>query len=151
MELRKLSGMTWEQLASLFEVSRRTVHFWASGKALNSYNEEKLHRILSTVHQIDRGTAQENRDCLFRALVGGLAPIDLLRSGQYGEVVELLGNSSFERPMLTPLSESARNMRVPKSPETLVGALQDRIDIGAERIRPARSVRVKNKKQLDDA
>src|SRR6185503_7037508 len=34
MEIRRLSGMTWEQLANLFEVSRRTVHFWASGKAL---------------------------------------------------------------------------------------------------------------------
>src|SRR2546428_13805112 len=32
MELRRLSGMTWEQLASLFEVTRRTVHFLASGK-----------------------------------------------------------------------------------------------------------------------
>jgi DNA-binding transcriptional regulator YiaG len=38
-ELRKLSGLTWEQLATLFNVSRRSVHFWASGQSLTSANE----------------------------------------------------------------------------------------------------------------
>lgn len=151
MELRRLSGMTWEQLAGLFEVTRRTVHFWASGKALNSQNEEKLYRILSTMRQIDRGSAQENRDLLFSAATAGMAPIDLLRAGHYAEVVQLLGATSFERPTLTPLSETARSMRMPKSPEALVGALQGRINIGTGRTRVARAVRVKNKKQVDDA
>ncbi len=151
MELRRLSGMTWEQLASLFEVTRRTLHFWASGKALNSYNEEKLYRMLSTVRQIDRGTAQENRDSLFSAQVGGIAPIDLLRAGHYAEVVNLLGTAPVERPTLSPLSESARSMRRPKGPEAFVGALQDRIDIGTGRTRVARTVRVKNKKTFDEA
>ncbi|MBI3042747.1 MAG: XRE family transcriptional regulator [Betaproteobacteria bacterium] len=152
MELRRLSGMTWEQLASLFEVTRRTVHFWASGKALNSYNEEKLYRILSAVRQIDRGAAQENRDLLFTAPQGEMAPIDLLRTGQYADVVRLLGaGSGLERPTLAPLSESARRMRMPSSPETLVGALQGRIDTGTGRVRPVRAVRVKKQKQFDDA
>ena len=30
-ELRRLSGLTWDQLARLFNVSRRSLHFWASG------------------------------------------------------------------------------------------------------------------------
>lgn len=152
MELRRLSGMTWEQLAGLFEVTRRTVHFWASGKALNSYNEEKLYRILSTVREISRGTAQENRDLLFTASQGGMAPIDLLRAGQYADVVRILGaGGGLERPTLAPLSESARRMRMPSSPETLVGALQDRIDMGTGRTRAARAVRVKKQKQIDNA
>ena len=33
-ELRRLSGLTWDQLARLFNVSRRALHFWASGKPM---------------------------------------------------------------------------------------------------------------------
>ena len=136
----------------MFEVTRRTVHFWASGKALNSNNEEKLHRILSAVRQIDRGSARENRELLFTASQGEIAPIDLLRAGQYADVLRILGaGSGFARPTLAPLSESARRMRMPSNPETLVGALQDRIDTPTGRTRPARAVRVKRQKQFDDA
>lgn len=151
MALRRLSGMTWEQVAGLFEVSRRTVHFWASGKALNSYNEEKLYRILSTVQEIDRGSARENRELLFTAVPGGVAPIELLRAGHYAEVVRLVGTGSFDRPQLTALSREARSARMPQSPETLVDARQDKVAIAMGRTRPARAVRVKNKKRLDTA
>jgi DNA-binding transcriptional regulator YiaG len=152
MEIRRLSGMTWEQLASLFEVSRRTVHFWASGKALNSYNEEKLYRVLSTIRQIDRGIAQENRQLLFTAR-GGVLPIELIRTGHYEEVVRLVGETTFERPNLTSLSEAAWNTRRPvASPHLLVGSLQDRVQMATGRTRPARAVRAKkNKLQGDDS
>ena len=33
-ELRRLSGLTWDQLARLFNLSRRSLHFWASGKPM---------------------------------------------------------------------------------------------------------------------
>lgn len=150
MEIRRLSGMTWEQLASLFEVSRRTVHFWASGKALNSYNERKLYRVLSTIQQIDRGTAQENRQLLFTAR-GGVLPFELIRTGRYEEAAKLVGETTFQRPNLTPLSEAAWNARRPASPHLLVGA-QDRVQMETGRTRPARAVRVKkNKLQGDDS
>lgn len=151
MELRRLSGMTWEQLASLFEVSRRTVHFWASGKALNSYNEEKLYRVLSIIRQVDRGTAQENRELLFTAQAGGIVPIELIRAGHYAEVLRLLGEAVFERPTLTPLSEAAWNARRPANPGLLVGALQNRIPVSVGRTRMARATRVRNKNQGDDS
>jgi len=38
-------------------VSRRSLHLWASGKAMASTNEEKLARVLAVVRQLDRGTA----------------------------------------------------------------------------------------------
>jgi hypothetical protein len=143
--------MTWEQLASLFEVSRRTVHFWASGKALNSYNEEKLYRVVSIIRQVDRGTAQENRELLFTAQAGGIVPIELIRAGHYAEAVKLLGEAGSERPALTPLSEAAWNARRPANPGLLVGALQSRIPVGVGRTRMARAARVRNKNQGDDS
>ena len=48
MELRRLSGLTWEQIATLFNVARRSLHFWASGKPVNAPNEERLRRVLTT-------------------------------------------------------------------------------------------------------
>ena len=36
MELRRLSGLTTDQLARIFNVDRRSLHFWASGKRLNA-------------------------------------------------------------------------------------------------------------------
>jgi hypothetical protein len=33
-ELRRLSGLSWGQLARALGVTRRTLHFWASGKAI---------------------------------------------------------------------------------------------------------------------
>jgi len=149
MELRRLSGMTWEQLASLFEVTRRTVHFWASGKALNSQNEEKLYRILSTIREIDRGAAIENRIALFTAQPGGIAPIDLIRAGYYEEAISVLGRTAETRPVLTPLSRETEALRRPMAPEVLANALQGRVHIESGRTRLARAVRVKNKKQGD--
>jgi len=56
-ELRRRSGLTWDQLARLFEVSRRSVHFWASGKVMAAAHEEHLQRVLAAVRRLDRGSS----------------------------------------------------------------------------------------------
>ncbi|WP_419950972.1 helix-turn-helix domain-containing protein [Candidatus Palauibacter sp.] len=66
-ELRRISGLTWEQLAELFGVSRRSVHCWASGKPLNAANHERLMRVLDVVRDADRGTAHSTRAALLEA------------------------------------------------------------------------------------
>ena len=45
------------------------------------------------------------------------------------------------RPTLTPLSETARSMRMPESPEVLVSAMQDKIHIDTGRTRSAIAIR----------
>jgi len=149
MELRRLSGMTWDQLAALFDVSRRTVHFWASGKALNAANEMRLYRILSTVRRIDRGSAQENRDALLSAQADGIVPMDLLRADHYVEVIDALGEGIGQQFALTPLSPAARAARMPMKPEVLANAQQGTIRRDSGRTRAARAVRVKHRPQGD--
>jgi DNA-binding transcriptional regulator YiaG len=108
-ELRRLSGLSWEQLARMLGVSRRALHFWASGKAMARSNEEHL-----------------------------LEGLDNERNA-----VDLLAAREYERAgAASRLSAAARMARVPNSPESLVGALHDRVheDLGPSR--PARSVRV---------
>ncbi len=143
MELRRLSGLTWEQLAALFGVARRSLHFWASGKPVNAPNEERLRRVLAAIRKTDRGLAAKNRAVLFEER-DGVVPFDLLARGEFDAFVELVEAGPGRRePKLTPLSAEAQKARRPSPPEELVGALQDRVQVDAGRARPGRAVKIK--------
>jgi transcriptional regulator with XRE-family HTH domain len=141
-ELRKTSGLTWEQVAKLFNVSRRSIHFWASGQTLASDNEEKLNRLLGVIRYIDRGSASLNRKLLLNPNADGELPLDQLISGEYDKVKETLGRGNPpKRPKLTPLSEEESELRRPLPPEILIDALQDSIHHDVGRSRPAKTLR----------
>jgi len=141
-ELRKTSGLTWEQVAKLFNVSRRSIHFWASGQPLASDNEEKLNRLLGVIRYIDRGSASLNRKLLLNPNADGELPLDQLISGEYDKVKENLGRGNPpKRPKLTPLSEEESELRRPLPPEILIDALQDSIHHDVGRSRPAKTLR----------
>lgn len=141
-ELRRLTGLTWDQLARLFSVSRRSLHFWASGKRMTPTNEEHLHRILAVVRKVDRGSASANRAALLDAGEDGNHPFDLLAAGSYEHVLSLLGLRESLRSSPPRLSREARAARAPRPPEELVGALQDRIHRDGGAVRAAKSARV---------
>lgn len=141
-QLRKLSGLTWDQLARLFDVSRRSLHSWASGKPLSRFNEEQLNRLLATVQYINCGSASLNRSLLLTPSIDGRLPFDLLIAGQYEEVKRIIGSGNApQRLQLAPLSEEARTSRMPPNPADLVDALQEPIHREVGRSRPARAVR----------
>lgn len=140
-ELRKLSGLTWEQLAKLFTVSRRTLHFWASGQPLSRSNEEKLNRLLAVIQYIDRGSASQNRSLLLQSS-SGKNFLDRLAAGEYEEVKQLLGSGNTpEKPKLAPLSDDAQKSRLPMNPADRMDAIQDTIHHEIGRSRPARTAR----------
>ncbi len=140
-ELRRLSGLTWERLAKVFGVSRRTLHFWASGKAMNTTNEERLFRMLAVIRRMDRGNARENRTLLLTER-SGVAPIDLLSMGRWDELLDLVGagrgRTAIER---SPLAAKAAKARKPLPPEELVDALQDPVHRDIGHGRAAKTVR----------
>jgi len=135
-ELRRLSGLSWEQLARVMGVSRRALHFWASGKPMARTNEEHLQRVLAAVRTIDRGSAAANRTALLGSLDHELIGVDLLAAHQYDRVVSLASR----------MSASARRARMPRPPAELVGALHDTVHRDAGPARPARSVRTDRRK-----
>lgn len=146
-ELRRLSGLTWGQLAKVFDVSRRSLHFWASGKPINASNEERLRRSLQAMRLIDRGAAHANRKVLL-AEQGGVLPIDLLTQGRFDELLKLVGpGTPLKRPILAPLSQSARDARKPVSPAEQLEALHDRPSTTPGRGRGARTLRNTRKKR----
>lgn len=145
-ELRRFSGLTWEQLARLCHVSRRALHFWASGKEMAPSNQERLQRLLSTVRFIDRGSASANRAALLSGGSDGVLPFDLLVDGEFERVKALLGAGGARRPKPPPLSAEARAARAPQPPWELLGALQDSIHPNSGRLLAAKVIRIPRRK-----
>jgi DNA-binding transcriptional regulator YiaG len=139
-ELRRLSGLTWDQLARLFSVSRRSLHFWASGKPMTPSNEEHLQRLLSLVRKIDKGSASVNRAALLGVREDGTIPMDTLAAGDYDRVLSMLGPGEARR-VPPKLTQQTRAARAPTPPDELVGALQDRIHRERGAVRVAKSAR----------
>lgn len=142
-DLRRVSGLTWEQLARLFGVSRRSVHFWASGKPMKPGHEEHLRRLVAVIWRIDRGSALRNRQVLFNASEGGESlPFDLLSAGRYEQAEAIMG-PGCEAPRMSPSAHSrfAPDDRAPRPPAELVDTLPDDVHVRSKEGRPARSVR----------
>lgn len=121
-ELRRLSGLTWEHLSQLFEVSRRSIHFWASGKPMTAAHTRRLMEVLAVVRDADRGDAMSNRVALFEP-TNGVVPFDLLAQQRFAEARMLLGPGPGRRDIAkTALDDHATSLRRPPPPEELVGA-----------------------------
>lgn len=122
-ELHRLSGLTWDQLAQIFDVSRRALHFWASGKTMSASNHEQLQRVLGVVRQVDRGSAAANRALLLTVGADGIVPVDLLRRGEYDRLAQQLGRGRASRVRAPKVAPSVMAARAPRPPAELVAAI----------------------------
>lgn len=77
--IRADSGLTWDQLARLFGVSRRAVHHWASGGRMNAVNEEHLNEIQEVIRGLP-GKSPEDRRSLILASSEGTSIFEQLKS-----------------------------------------------------------------------
>ena len=129
MELRRLSGLTWGQLATLFSVSRRTIHHWVSGGRIHTKNQDHLWKVLDILRQIDRGFADRNRSLLLQ-VKDGTSIFDLLKNGEYDRAFRMAGPGPG-RPKLPrgELSPEEKALRKPLPPDVLAGALQDTVHL----------------------
>lgn len=142
MELRRLTGLTWDQVANLFSVSRRSVFLWASGKPMSADNELLLARLLAFIQNADRGSARANRQLLLGSAPDGHVVLDLLAEGRIDEAREAVSTAlAPSRLVPKPLSAAERRHREPPRPHELLGALQDTVHTGSGRIRSVRKAR----------
>lgn len=142
-EARRLSGLTWEQLADAMGVTRRTLHLWANGRPIGAANEERLARLLGALRVVDRGTARANRLAIMSPLDrDGRLPFDLLSQEKFSDFVSVLGRGRTrpDGPSLA-LSSSAREARMPPRPIELLAALQDEITTAPRPRVPGKAVR----------
>lgn len=122
-ELRRTSGLTWDQLARTFGVSRRAVHLWASGRPMSSLNEERLQRVLAFVRQRDRGSAAANRATLTSVLPNGRLTLEAIASGAW--LATPFSEPAKIRRRPGPISRSARLARRPISLDVAVGGVNE--------------------------
>jgi DNA-binding transcriptional regulator YiaG len=147
-ELKRLSGLTWSQLAGIFSVSSRTLHSWASGERIRSQNQEKLSRVLGTIKHINQGCSDINRSLLLQVDPDtGRSSLDLLAEGEYVKVKEILGAGSALPPQkMGALSEEESRLRAPLSPEILANPLPEISYHQTGKSRPARTARNQGKR-----
>lgn len=134
-ELRRIAGLSWGEIGELFEVSRREVLRWASGKPAGPGYGHRLMPVLAVVRRADRGNSGRTRAALFdtREVT---RPIDLLISQRFADARVALGQGRARaRPVLSELSAQARAARRPLPPAQLYDALNERVhsDIGRSR------------------
>ena len=140
-ELRRISGLTWDQLGQLLEVSRRSVHFWASGKPPNARNEKRIMQVLDVVRDADRGSARSTRAAMMDARQG-TTPFDMLAAQRFEDARSILGQGRARfAPALAGLSEEAKAARRPLPPEELYDAKGERVHREPGRARAARTIR----------
>lgn len=108
-EFKRVSGLTWAQVADVFEVSSRAPFDWASGKPVNAKNHEKLASAVAVVRFIDRGASEDNRNLLLSEAVDGQTHLNLLQSSEFERVREIAGKGkgrpSFEQKLTVEASK----------------------------------------------
>lgn len=121
--LRRVGGFTWEQVARLFNVTRRSVHFWASGEAMTAEHEEHLNRVVAALFRMNRGSAAETRRAIMTPAPDGTIPFDLLAERRYDQAVALSGSGG--QPLWPAFAPRVPEPPSEWRPEYLDGALED--------------------------
>src|SRR5262249_58463749 len=62
--LRDRTGLTWDELAHLFGVSRRTLYNWSTGGKVSASHAQSIAAVVSAVHHLDTGNPQLTRSKL---------------------------------------------------------------------------------------
>lgn len=91
--LKEESGITWGQIADLFGVSRRAVHFWVEGGNIAAHNVARLQRLQEAVASLGEATPTDVKRALFT--------LDKQRSTPYARLineVNLPGPSLLKEP-----------------------------------------------------
>jgi hypothetical protein len=91
--LHDFSGLTWEQISKVFAVSRRAVHLWAAGKAMNARHEELLSDILAIIRGLPANSPSERRSAILQPGFSKPSIYDQLRMDRAN--AQVLKESSF--------------------------------------------------------
>ncbi len=145
LEIRRRSGLTWEELSELFEVSRRSVHHWANGKTVSAKHDREIRDTLAAIRHIDEGSQATTRDRLLTVDASGESVFDLLKAHRFDKVMTQVRGLAVPEHRRIPLSPKERDMRRPQPPMLLLEAEQERPDFPVSKARIARAVRTTKK------
>ena len=139
-EIRSVLGLTWEELAELFGVKRRSVHFWASGKRMTPVHAMRLESLHDFALIVDRGDSQVNHQLLITDLPEVGSPMRLLIDGNFAAAIRTVGLAP--RPRAT----SERGHRVHTANDDLPPPPGDLLDALHDPVGPTSGRRLRSKK-----
>ena len=140
-EIRRRSGLTWEELGDLFNVSRRSIHHWANGKSPSISHEQVIRRMLTAIRRLDQSSQQRTRTYLLIVDESTkFSKFEMLKEGHFEEAVASVENTQAQANYSAPLSQDIWNARQPHSSILYLEAEQDRPETPgkARTIRPFR-------------
>ncbi|PSJ36284.1 hypothetical protein C7I55_26685 [Sphingomonas deserti] len=87
--IRSRSGLTFEEIAPLLQISRRALHKWRAGDAISSGNERRLRSLADVVDRIATGDEQTTRRRLLDRQTGTVSAYDLLAEERFEAAVAM--------------------------------------------------------------
>ncbi len=87
--IHDISGLTWEQIARMFSVSRRAVHSWANGARVSAKNLEALSQLAGALANRRGFSPEDNRLWLLDSSAGS-SRYDQIRARNDKTVLEAL-------------------------------------------------------------
>jgi hypothetical protein len=105
LEIRFLSGLTWEELAEVFDATRRSLHNWVNGEAMKPENILLVHEVLAAVRRLGRPSSSETRLALLTKLGSGQRPLDYLRDRRWADAIAAMRALP---PLAVPSSRDSR-------------------------------------------
>lgn len=69
--LRQRSGLTWDELARIFGVTRRTLYNWSIGGQVSAANARAIADVIGSLHEIDAGDPRVTRSRLLAPTENG--------------------------------------------------------------------------------
>ncbi len=144
-EVRRLTGFSWEKIAGLLGVDRRSVHNWVKGAEIREKNAKRIAEILSTLRFIDRGSVELNVVALTQKGSDGLDGLELLREGSIENARKLVGPGT---PSGRPQVSAASDNQLPKGlleffvhPDASSADVSEQIDAEPPRTKRRRTIR----------
>ncbi|RRH76582.1 hypothetical protein [Falsigemmobacter faecalis] len=144
---RKLSGLTWAQLAGIFHVSSRSLFMWAEGRPISAGHQQALAQSLAALNFVDRGSDEDNRNLLLSDAGNGITYYQLLENSKYEEFTTLAGPGNKREPLIKKLSKEAEAHNAPKNLAVdFSGISEEILDQDSLRPEPTKLRRVKTRK-----
>lgn len=112
-EVKRLSGLTWDNIAEIIGVSTRSVHLWLSGGQMAETKQQKVGSILSVLKYIDRGYGKVNRALILSASDEGTTVLTMLATGEYERAKATMGAGSLRSSPFPSLPVRARARTAP--------------------------------------